>query len=80
MSHQPAGHAIAGVSPPGQYSPASQGAQTGGVVLVPGAVCSVPASQAPTGRHMLWFGAVEKVPMAQSVHMRSTDALGVLLT
>jgi len=42
--------------------------QVGGEVAVPGAVCSVPASQAGCCKHCDWFAVDEYVPSAHGVH------------
>jgi hypothetical protein len=55
-SHVPFEHACLADVLPAQYVPASQSAQTGGVVDVSETVCSVPAAQAPTGTQLAWFG------------------------
>ena len=72
--------ATAAVEPPAQYSPALQLSHTGAVVLVPGALCSVPAAQDPCAWHMVWFGAVEYVPLAHAVHAWSLVAVPAVLT
>jgi hypothetical protein len=67
-SHVPSPHACFGEELPAQYVPASHGAQTGGELGVPGAVCSVPAAQAPCGTQLAWFGDDEYVPSAHGEH------------
>jgi hypothetical protein len=60
---------------PAQYSPAAQGAQVGGVLPVPGAVCRVPAAHEPCGRHTPALDVVEMVPGAHGMHTWSPAAL-----
>jgi hypothetical protein len=79
-SHVPLAHACFGVAAPAQYVPTSHGAHTGGEVGVAAAVCSVPAAQAPSGRHVDWFGDDEYVPAAQAAHWRSALTLPGVLT
>jgi hypothetical protein len=52
----------------------------GGVVLVPGAVCTVPGAHAPTGTQSASFGPPVYVPAAQGAQTRSVVADGVLVT
>ena len=68
------------VVPPAQYSPGLHASHTGAAMLVPAALCSVPAAHMPCGRHIVWFGSAEYSPMAQGVHARLTEALPTVLT
>ena len=79
-SNVPGAHATAGAVPPAQYSPATQAWQTVGAVLVPAAVCTVPAAHVPSGEQLDWLGALEYVPAAHAKHTRSTVFEGRLLT
>ncbi len=46
-------HVVFGVSPPGQKVPAGQARHAGGLVAVPGEVCSVPAGQSDADKQEL---------------------------
>jgi hypothetical protein len=70
----------AGVVPPAQYSPGLHASHTGADMLVPAALCSVPAAHMPCGRHIIWFGSAEYSPIAQGMHARLTAALPAVLT
>jgi hypothetical protein len=72
--------AIAGASPPGQCWPATQSSHTGGAVVVPGWVCTVPAAQSFAPRHMDWFSPLVNVPAGQAVHSRSLLTVPAPLT
>jgi hypothetical protein len=50
---------MAGALPPAQYSPALHAVQTGGLSVVPGAVCTVPAEQTLCDTHCVAFTDVE---------------------
>jgi hypothetical protein len=47
---------------------------------VPATVCSVPAAQAPWGRHIDWLACSEKVSVAQAAQARSTLDDGGVVT
>jgi len=79
-SQLPFAHVCFGVAPPGQYVPGSQAEQTGGAVGVAATACSVPAAQAPAGRHANWFGDAAYVPSTHGAHRRSAVALGSTCT
>jgi hypothetical protein len=77
-SQVPAAHATEAAGPPAQKLPGEHGAQVGGVVAVPGAVCTLPAAQAVSGRHIVWLGPEENVPAAQAEHFWSVVALPIV--
>jgi hypothetical protein len=54
--------------------------QTGGTLPVPGAVCTVPAGQAPAGRQLDWLTCVVSVPAGQLMHTRSDVGEPAVLT
>lgn len=58
LSQVPAAQGLGAVSPPAQYCPGAHAAQLGGVLSVAGAVCWVPAVQAPWGKHIEVSGDV----------------------
>ena len=72
--------AAAGVVSPAQYSPGLHASHTGAVVLVPTALCTVPAAHMPWARHTERLAVAVYVPAAQPMHTRSTVSDGVLLT
>jgi hypothetical protein len=55
-----------------------QASQLGGVLLVAGTVCTVPAGQASLATHVPQFAAVLLVPSGQGRQLRSSVLLGVL--
>jgi hypothetical protein len=50
------------------------------VVSVAGTSCLVPAGHAPSGKHSLWFGTVDSVPLAHGVQDLSLVVLPCSLT
>jgi hypothetical protein len=54
--------------------------QVGGVLPVPGAVCTVPAWQALAGRQLDWLGCVVIMPEGQAMHTRSELEVPAALT
>lgn len=79
-SQVPLAQVSPGLSPPAQYSPATQAWQTVGEVEVPASTCTHPASQLPCGRQLDWLSPLEYWSTSQGAHSRSAVADGVLLT
>jgi hypothetical protein len=80
LSHVPPPHATAAAISPAQYWPAAHASQTGALVAVPAAVCTVPAGHALAERHMDWFATVVLLPVGQAAHARSLAADGRFVT
>ena len=76
----PSSHATAANSPPAQYCPALHAAHTAGVVIVAGAVCTVPGAQPVSGTHKAWLGPEVYVPVAHTVHAWSVLTPPAVLT
>ncbi len=49
-------------------------------MLVPAALCTVPAGHEPCAMHIIWFGLAEYSPNAQGMHARLTETLPGVLT
>jgi hypothetical protein len=80
LSHVPSPQVVAGLVPPAQYWPATQGSHAVALAEVPAAVWIVPAAQLPWGRQLDWFAPLEYCSLGQAVHTRSAVDEGVLLT
>ncbi len=78
-SQVPAAQATSVAVPPAHQPPVVHVWHTGGVELVPGVVCVVPAAQSVAGKHSASFGVVLTVPSAHAAHVRSTVAEGVFV-
>jgi hypothetical protein len=74
-SHVSALHETSGAVLPAQYVPAAQAEHEGGVVSVAGAVCRVPAGQAPTGTHAPALMVLLYSPVAHGAQARSSEAV-----
>jgi hypothetical protein len=79
-SQVPDAQAASGLSPPAQYSPATQAWQTVAEVELPAVTMTLPAVQSPWGRQLDWLSPLEYCSSGQGVHSRSAVDDGVLLT
>lgn len=73
-------HATVGAVPPAQNWPAPHCLQTGALVSVPAAICTVPAAHALAERHADWFATFVLLPAGQAAHTRSLVADGRFVT
>ena len=76
MSQLSPSHATATAVPPEQNWPGTHALQTGALVFVPAAVCTVPAGHALAERHVDWFGSDVLVPDGHPAQTRSLLADG----
>ena len=80
LSQVPAAQGSEGDVPPAQNAPALQAAQVGGIVIEPAAVCTVPAAQAVSGKHIVWFAPEVYVVLEQVVQLWLLVALPAVET
>jgi hypothetical protein len=80
LSHVPDAQETGAASPPAQYWPAAQGAQTAAEVAVPEATSCVPAAQVPWGWQEIWLLLDEYCPAGQAAHERSSMFEGAFVT